>query len=157
VSVAAENYVIFGGLCHGRRKLTYFLRPTPGRRKLAVIFGGHPSAAENNSGRRKSCTVLLCPVFPPFHLALHSSHTYTLASLSFHSTRLDLTYFRGRARASVFGTCAMGEPLIFGPNARPNSHAARRQCASVPFSLRSAMPFTQDIHITFGVFPHAWT
>jgi hypothetical protein len=60
VSVAAENYVIFGGLCHGRQKLTYFLRPTPGRRKLAVIFGGHPSAAENNSGRRKSCTVLLC-------------------------------------------------------------------------------------------------
>jgi hypothetical protein len=37
---AAENNVIFGGLCHGRRKLPYFLRPTP--------------------GRRKSCTVLLC-------------------------------------------------------------------------------------------------
>jgi hypothetical protein len=31
-----------------------------GRRKQAVIFGGQPLAAENNSGRRKWCTVLLC-------------------------------------------------------------------------------------------------
>jgi hypothetical protein len=56
---AAENNIIFGGCVRSRRKLRYFLRPTPGRRKSAVIFGGHPLAAENNSGRRKSCTVLL--------------------------------------------------------------------------------------------------
>ena len=60
-------------------------------------------------------------VFPPFRHALHPRHTYYLRCLS---TRLDLAYFRGHARTSVFGPCAMGEPLVFGPNARPNSHAA---------------------------------
>ena len=60
-------------------------------------------------------------VFPPFRHALHPRHTYYLRCLS---TRLDLAYFRGHARTSVFRPCAMGEPLVFGPNARPNSHAA---------------------------------
>ena len=82
-----------------------------------------PNARPNSPAARRRAPP---PVFPPFHLALHSSLTYTLALLSFHSTRLDLAFFRGRARASVFGACAMGEPLIFGPDARPNSHAARR-------------------------------
>jgi hypothetical protein len=60
VSEAAKNYVIFDGICHGRQKLCYFLWPLPGHRKSDVIFGGHPLATENNSGRRKSYTVLLC-------------------------------------------------------------------------------------------------
>src|SRR5688500_11711139 len=201
-------------------------------------------------------------VFPPFRHALHPRHTYYLRCLS---TRLDLAYFRGHARTSVFGPRAManplfsaqaqgrtalppvaarllpvapgrsvrlrpdlhsrhgasspaarrlpppsrhaalppapspktyifasvsfhalalslfprpcpnpgfrparhGERLVFSPDARPNRHAARRRAppcpslrssrASVLFSLRSSVPFTKDIHIMFGVFPHAWT
>ena len=107
--------------------LSLFPRPWPNRcfrpahNGERLVFS--PNARPNSPAARRRAPP---PVFPPFHLALHSSHTYTLASLSFHSTRLDLAFFRGRARASVFGPCAMGEPLIFGPDARPNSHAARR-------------------------------
>ena len=100
--------------------LSPFSRPWPSLRFRPVRHGEHlvfiPDARPNSTAARPRAPP---PVFPPFHLALHSSHTYTLASLSFHSTRLDLAYFRGRARASVFGPCAMGEPLIFGPDARP--------------------------------------
>src|SRR5690348_18336946 len=85
-------------------------------------------------------------VFPPFRHALHPRHTYYLRCLS---TRLDLAYFRGHARTSVFGPCAMGEPLVFGPNARPNSHAA-------PSHTSCPSP-TQGIRSSFGVFPHAGT
>ena len=108
-------------------RLSLFSSSCPSLRFRPVRHGEHlvfsPDARPNSPAARRRAPP---PVFPPFHLALHSSLTYTLASLSFHSTRLDLAFFRGRARASVFGACAMGEPLIFGPDARPNSHAARR-------------------------------
>ena len=45
--------------------------------------------------------------------------------------------------------CAMGEPLVFCPNARPNSHAA-------PSHTSCPSP-TQGIRSSFGVFPHAGT
>jgi hypothetical protein len=60
VSGAAENYVTFGGLCLWPPKISLFSAAYLGRRKPAVIFGGQPLAAENNIGRRKSFTVLLC-------------------------------------------------------------------------------------------------
>ena len=108
-------------------ELSLFSSSCPSLRFRPVRHGEHlvfsPDARPNSPAARRRAPP---PVFPPFHLALHSSLTYTLALLSFHSTRLDLAFFRGRARASVFGACAMGEPLIFGPDARPNSHAARR-------------------------------
>src|SRR6187455_123151 len=108
-------------------RLSLFSSSCPSLRFRPVRHGEHvvfsPDARPNSPAARRRAPP---PVFPPFHLALHSSLTYTLALLSFHSTRLDLAFFRGRARASVFGACAMGEPLIFGPDARPNSHAARR-------------------------------
>jgi hypothetical protein len=99
--------------------------------------------------------VRLRAVFPPFCHALHPRHTYYLRCIS---TRLDLAYFRGRARTSVFGTCAMGEPLVFGPNARPNSHVARRRAPPCRFpSVPSCPSLKAYIHLSFGVFPHAWT
>ena len=111
----------------------------------------NPSFSAQTQGRTAMPPVVarLRVVFPPFHRALHSRHTYTLASVSFHSTRLDLAYFRGRAPVAVCGPARHGEPLVFSPDAWPNSPAARRQ--------RSIMPFTQGIRRSFGFFPHAGT
>ena len=123
---STETYVAASVSFHALG-LSPFSRPWPNRffrpARHGELLVFSPYARPNSPAARRRAPP---PVFPPFHLALHSSLTYTLASLSFHSTRLDLAFFRGRARASVFGPCAMGEPLIFGPDARPNSHAARR-------------------------------
>ena len=139
--------------------LSLFSSSCPSLRFRPVRHGEHlvfsPDARPNSPAARRRAPP---PVFPPFHLALHSSHTYTLASLSFHSTRLDLAYFRGRARTLVFAPCAMGEPLVFGPNARPNSHAARRRAPPCRFPSVPPCPSLKTyIHLSFGVFPHAWT
>src|SRR5688500_19858740 len=83
----------------------------PVRHGEHLVFS--PDARPNSPAARRRAPP---PVFPPFPLALHSSLTYTLALLSFHSTRLDLPFFRGRARASVLGPWAMGAPLIFAPD-----------------------------------------
>ena len=100
-------------------------------------------------------------VFPPFRHALHPRHTYYLRCLS---TRLDLAYFRGHARTSVFGPCAMGEPLVFGPNARPNSHVAPSPSCPSPKAYVAAsvsfhtlgLGFFLVVHeptAVFGLFP----
>jgi hypothetical protein len=54
---------------------------------------------------------------------------------------LDLAYFRGRARTSVFSPCAMGEPLVFGRNARPTAMppVIVRLCVVFP-------PFHRSLH-----------
>jgi hypothetical protein len=142
--------------------LSLFSSSCPSLRFRPVRHGEHlvfsPDARPNSHAAR------LRVVFPQFQRALHSSHTYTLASLSFHSTRLDLAYFRGRARTLLFAPCAMGEPLVFGPNARPNSHAARRRAppcrfASVPpcpslktYTLASVSFYTLGL----SLFPRPW-
>src|SRR5690242_12321750 len=133
-------------------------------RARASVFGPCAMANTSFSAQTQGRTAMphvaarLRVVLPPFQRALHSSHTYTLASLSFHSTRLDLAYFRGRARTLVFAPCAMGEPLVFGRNARPNSHAARRRSPPCRFPSVPPCPSLKTyIHLSFGVFPHAWT
>ena len=121
-------------------------------RGRTVVFGPRAMANASFSAQTQGRTAMppvalrLRAVFPPFRHALHPRHTYYLRCLS---TRLDLAYFRGHARTSVFGPCAMGEPLVFGPNARPNSHAA-------PSHTSCPSP-TQGIRSSFGVFPHAGT
>ena len=69
--------------------LSLFPRPWPNRCFRPARHGERlvfsPNARPNSHAARRRAPP---PVFPPFHLALHSSHTYTLASLSFHSTRL---------------------------------------------------------------------
>src|SRR5690242_18994906 len=108
-------------------RLSLFSSSCPSLRFRPVRHGEHlvfsPAAMPHSPPARRRAPP---PVFPPFHLALPSSLTFPLASLSFHSTRLHLAFFRGPARAAVFRACAKGEPLILGPDARPNSHAARR-------------------------------
>ena len=120
----------------------------PGPQFSARAPWANPSFSAQTQGRTAMPPVALRlrAVFPPFRHALHPRHTYYLRCLS---TRLDLAYFRGHARTSVFGPCAMGEPLVFGPNARPNSHAA-------PSHTSCPSP-TQGIRSSFGVFPHAGT
>ena len=85
-------------------------------------------------------------VFPPFHRALHSRHTYTLASVSLHT--LGLSLFSRSCPGRRLRPAGHGEPLVFSPDARPNSPAA-----SVP----SCPSPTQGIRSSFGVFPHAGT
>ena len=65
----------------------------------------------------------------------------------------------------VFAAVAENPFLARSPWRTPRFHPKRKAeqpCrpssrASVSFSLRSTVPFTQDLHISFGVFPHAWT
>ena len=45
----------------------------------------------------------------------------------------------------------------FQPKRKAEQPCRPWQRASEPFSLRSTVPFTQDMHFRFGVFPHAWT
>ena len=94
-----------------------------------------------------------------------SLKTCPLGSVSFHT--LGLSLFSSSCPSLRFRPVRHGEPLVFSPDARPNSHAARRRAppcpslrssrASVSFSLRSTVPFTKDIDFMFGVFPHAST
>ena len=113
----------------------------------------NPSFSAQTQGRTAMPPVALRlrAVFPPFRHALHPRHTYYLRCLS---TRLDLAYFRGHARTSVFGPCAMGEPLVFGPNARPNSHAAPSPSCPSPKAYVAA---SVSFH-TLGLssFPRPW-
>src|SRR5699024_12448710 len=78
-------------------------------------------------------------VFPPFHCALHQRHTLYVRCLS---PCLDLASFRVRARASVFGPCAMANTSF---SAQTQGRTALPPVAArlLPFSLRSTLPFTQ--------------
>src|SRR5699024_12650539 len=78
-------------------------------------------------------------VFPPFQCALHQRHTLYVRCLS---TCFDLAYFRVRARASVFGPCAMANTSF---SAQTQGRTALPPVAArlLPFSLRSTLPFTQ--------------
>jgi hypothetical protein len=91
----------------------------------------NPSFSAQTQGRTAMPPVVarLRVVFPPFHRALHSRHTYTLASVSFHSTRLDLAYFRGRAPVAVCGPRAMANPSF---SAQTRGRTALPPVANVP-------------------------
>jgi hypothetical protein len=84
-------------------------------------------------------------VFPPFHRALHSRHTYTLASVSFHM--LGLSLFSRSCPSRPLRPARHGEPLVFSPDARPNSPAA----------LSPTFHHALHPRRSFGVFPHACT
>jgi hypothetical protein len=85
-------------------------------------------------------------VFPPFRRALHSRHTYTLASVSLHT--LGLSLFSRSCPSRRLRPARHGEPLVFSPDARPNSPAASSPSCPSP---------TQGIRSSFGVFRHAGT
>jgi hypothetical protein len=108
----------------------------------------NPSFSAETQGRTAMPPVVvrLRVVFPPFHRALHSRHTYTLASVSLHM--LGLSLFSRSYPSHRLRPARHGEPLVFSPEARPNSPAA-----SVP----SCPSPTQGIRSSFGVFPQAGT
>ena len=135
------------------------LRFRPVRHGEPLVFS--PDARPNGPAARRRVPPCRFPSVPP----CPSPKTYTLASVSFYT--LGLSLFPRPWPNRCFRPARHGERLVFSPNARPNSHAARRRAppcpslrssrASVSFSLRSTVPFTKDIHFMFGVFPHAWT
>ncbi len=100
-----------------------------------------PCAMANTSF---SAQIVAClrVVFPPFHCALHQRHRLYVRCLS---TCFDLAYFRVRARASVFGPCAMANPL-FSAQAQGRTALPPVAARLLPFSLRSTLPFTEAIH-----------
>ena len=131
----------------------------PARHGEPLVFG--PDARPNSHAARRLAPPCRFPSVPP----CPSPKTYILPSVSFYA--LGLSLFSRPWPNRCFRPARHGERLVFSPNARPNSPAARRRAppcpslrssrASVLFSLRSSVPFTKDIHIMFGVFPHAWT
>src|SRR5699024_4243568 len=135
------------------------LRFRPVRHGEPLVFS--PDARAHSPAARRRVPPCRFPSVPP----CPSPKTYTLASVSFHT--LGLSLFPRPCTTRCFRPASMREHLVFSPAARPNSPAARRRAppcpclrssrASVLFSLRSSVPFTKDIHIMFGVFPHAWT
>ena len=141
--------------------LSLFPRPCPNRCFRPVRHGEplvfSPNARPNSHAARRRA--------PPCRFPSVSAQTYTLASVSFYA--LGLSLFSRPWPNRCFRPARHGERLVFSPNARPNSHAARRRAppcpslrssrASVSFSLRSTVPFTKDIDFMFGVFPHAST
>src|SRR5690242_21389778 len=80
------------------------LRFRPVRHGEPLVFS--PYARPNSPAARRRAPP---PVFPPFHLALHSRHALSVRGLS---TRLDLAYFPVRAQAPVFGPSAMANPSL---------------------------------------------
>jgi hypothetical protein len=135
------------------------LRFRPVRHGEPLVFS--PDARPNGPAARRRVPPCRFPSVPP----CPSPKTYTLASVSFYT--LGLSLFPRPWPNRCFRPARHGERLVFSPNARPNSHAARRRAppcpslrssrASVSFSLRSTVPFTKDIDFMFGVFPHAST
>ena len=114
---------------HPRRKAEQHCRPSP---RASSRFPSVPP----------------CPSLKPY---IHLSFVV----FPFHT--LGLSLFSGSCPNLSFRPLRHGRTPRFRPKRKAEQPCRPSPCASVPFSLRSAMPFTQDIHITFGVFPHAWT
>jgi hypothetical protein len=93
------------------------LRFRPVRHGEPLVFG--PDARPNSPAARRRVPPCRFPSVPP----CPSPKTYTLPSVSF--------YTLGRH----------GERLVFSPNTRPNSHAARRRAPPPVFP-----PFHLDLH-----------
>jgi hypothetical protein len=108
----------------------------------------NPSFSAQTLGRTTLPPVVSClrVVFPPYRHALHPRHTYTLASVSFDA--LGLSLFSSLCPGRRLRPARHGEPLVFSPDARPNSPSAPSPSCPSP---------TQGIRSSFGVFPHAGT
>jgi hypothetical protein len=87
-------------------------------------------------------SVPLCP----------SPKTYTLGSMSFHM--LGLSLFSSSCPSLSFRPVRHGEHLVFRPDTRPNSHAARRRTPPCRFPSVTTCPSLKTyIHLSFVVFP----
>ena len=135
--------------------LSPFSRPWPNLSFQPARHGEHlvfsPNARPNSPAARRRAPPCRFPSVPP----CPSPKTYILASVPFHT--LGLSLFSGSCPGLSFRPVRHGRTPHFRSRRKAEQPCRPSPCASVPFSLRSAMPFTQDINITFGVFPHAWT
>ena len=81
-----------------------------------------------------------------------SLKTCTLGSVSFHM--LGLSLFSSSCPSLRFRPVRHGEHLVFSPDARPNSHAARRHTPPCRFASVPTCPSLKPyIHLSFVVFP----
>ena len=80
----------------------------------------HPKRKAEQPCRPLPCVSSRFPSVPP----CPSTETYVAASVSFHA--LGLSPFSRPWPNRCFRPARHGEPLVFSPDARPNSHAARR-------------------------------
>src|SRR5690242_21769471 len=80
-------------------------------------------------------------VLPPFHRALHSRHTYTLASVSFHT--LGLSLFSGSCPNLGFRPVRHGRTPRFGPERRAEQPSRRSPRCSSPTPVLPSIPFGQ--------------
>ena len=94
------------------------LRFRPLRHGEPLVFS--PDARPNGPAARRRVPPCRFPSVPP----CPSPKTYTLASVSFYT--LGLSLFPRPWPNRCFRPARHGEPLVFSPDARPNSHAARR-------------------------------
>jgi len=101
----------------------------PVRHGEPLVFS--PDARPNGPAARRRVPPCRFPSVPP----CPSPITYTLASVSFYT--LGLSLFPRPWPNRCFRPARHGERLVFSPNARPNSHAARRRAPPCP-SLRSS-------------------
>jgi hypothetical protein len=119
--------------------LSLFPRPCPSRcfrparHGETLVFS--PNARPNSHAARRRAPPCRFPSVPP----CPSPKTYTLASVSFHT--LGLSLFPRPCPSRRFRPARHGETLVFSPNARPNSHAARRRAPPPVFP-----PFHLDLH-----------
>jgi hypothetical protein len=122
---------------------TSFSAQTQGRTAL-------PPVAARLRARASVRRVPLCR-FPSVPLC-PSPKTYTLGSVSFHM--LGLRLFSSLWPSLSFRPVRHREHLVFSPDARPNSHVARRRTPSCRFPSVPTCPSLKTyIHLSFVVFP----
>ena len=109
------------------------LRFRPVRHGEPLVFS--PYARPNGPAARRRVPPCRFPSVPP----CPSPKTYTLASVSFYT--LGLSLFPRSCPSRCFRPARHGERLVFSPNARPNSPAARRRAPPPVFP-----PFHLALH-----------
>ena len=120
-----------------------FSAQTQGRTALPPV--GPRLRARASVRRVPPCRFPSVPLCP-------SPKTYTLASVYFHMVGLSL--FSSSCPSLRFRPVRHGEHLVFSPDARPNSHAARRRTPPCRFPSFPTCPSLKPyIHLSFVVFP----
>ena len=124
--------------------LSLFSSSCPSLRFRPVRHGEHlvfsPDARPNGPAARRRVPPCRFPSVSP----CPSPKTYTLASVSFYT--LGLSLFSGSCQNLSFRPVRHGRTPRFRPECKAEQPCRPSSRASVSFSLRSAVPFTQDIH-----------
>ena len=138
--------------------LSLFSSSCPSLRFRPVRHGEHlvfsPDARPNSHAARRRtppCRFASVPTCPSLKPYIHLSFVV----FPFHT--LGLSLFSGSCPNLSFRPVRHGRTPRFRPKRKAEQPCRPSSRASVSFSLRSTVPFTQDMPFRFGVFPHAWT